>query len=74
MAHQASKLYKFRKSSTGSPATVLDFKKAAAEIRVQVNNLMADTKAVRAFMPKEAKEQKMISILLADNLAVHDHL
>ena len=53
--HQANKLYKFRKNKDGTAATAMDFKKAAADIRDQISIMIADTKAVRAFLPKVGK-------------------
>ena len=52
VAHQANKLYKFKKNADGTTATSFDFKKAALGIQDQVNIMLADTKAVRAFLPK----------------------
>ena len=52
VAHQANKLYKFKKNADGTTATSLDFKKAALGIQDQINIMLADTKAVRAFLPK----------------------
>ena len=53
--HIANKMYKFKKTREGNDATVIDYKTSAAEIRDQISCLLADTKSVRAHMPKEAK-------------------
>ena len=58
VAHQANKLYKFKKNKDGSSATVNDLKVAATEVQDQINIMLADTKAVRAQMPKVGKTDK----------------
>ena len=55
IAHKSNKLYKFKKTPSGEPAKVLDYKNAAASLRDQIATLLADTKAVRAFLPKGMK-------------------
>ena len=48
----------FKKTKEGKDATVIDYKAAAAEIRDQIRCLMADTKSVRAHLPKQAPANK----------------
>ena len=55
IVHIANKMYKFMKTREGKDAEVIDYKTSAAEIRDQISCLLADTKSVRAHMPKEAK-------------------
>ena len=58
IVHVANKLYKFKKNKDGNDATPMDYKSAAAEIRDQISCLMADTKSVRAHLPKPTPEKK----------------
>ena len=58
IAHTANKLCKFKKTKEGKDATAIDYKTAAAGIRDQISCLMADTKSVRAHLPKQAPANK----------------
>ena len=53
--HEANKMYKFNKTKDGQLATAMDFKNATSRVRDAVNLMIADTKAVRAFLPKVNK-------------------
>ena len=53
--HKALKLYKFKKTHDGLPAKAVDYQSAAADLRRQIENMTADTKAIRAFLPNATK-------------------